>query len=1069
MHGKTCTLRQADLDAYVVAFEAAREQDPDAALAQFLPPPTHSLYAGVVRELVRIDLEQGWGRGRPTSLDAYRQQFPNVFCDPDALEEIAFEEYRQRREAGQNPRPEEYRWRYGVDAVGWPAPAAPNALDGHGPSRRTPDDSAHTLPAVGTTFLGFRLVQELGRGAFGRVFLAQQCELADRPVALKITGERWGEPQTLARLQHTNIVPVYSFHRVGPLQALCMPFLGTITLADVLHDLRQRHGLPTSGKDLVSTLQARKSVTRPDPAAPPDAGSGPGAAPVAPAAEGSRPRAAESLTTLEKLQGLTYVEAVVWLAARLADGLGHAHERGILHRDLKPANVLVTDDGTPMLLDFNLSADAALPDTPAGAKLGGTLPYMAPEHLEAFAGKACTVDARSDIYSLGQILYELLTGRRSGPPRGGSPATSVTLLLDERRRGAPELRRHNAAVTPAVEAIVRRCLDPDPARRYQNARDLQEDLERQLSYLPLKHAPDVSPRERLGKFRRRHPVLASSGSLGLAAAGIVAGLLWALLSVRDRFERLDALAVQAQAAHDLGQAKFLVDRLEPDRHQVAAGVDACRRVLTLYGVVDLEAADAGRLVETPSWETAAAVRNLPSDAERSRVREDVGEALLVYARAVRLQAEQDPGGGSRQERAEFGLRLAEVAEQHLAGPEGSRPARLQQADLARLLGLEEEAGHRERAAAQLALRTGRDHFLVGLRHAARREFDKARPLFEEAVRLDPHNYSAWFYLGNCHAEQQQSSEAVYCYTACVALAPAAAEAYYPYLNRALLFVRCGRFREACADLDQALRLRPGAGEALVKRAQVYRELARGALRTGQTAAAANHWAAAERDATQALERGVAAPDLYFVRAEAREQRGDRAEAERDRAAGLAAEPGDVGGWVDRGYARLAADPRGALADFEKALALDPRSCHALQNKAHVLAERLERTAEAVEVLNRAVALHPGFVPARLGRGVLRARLGKRAEAHADAREALARSELPRTFYMAANVYALTSRQVTEDRWQALPLLSIALRAGFGLDIVEEDADMAPLRDEPEFQRLLHAAQALRAAAQRKSP
>src|SRR5204863_676547 len=115
---------------------------------------------------------------------------------------------------------------------------------------------------------------------------------------------------------------------------------------------------------------------------------------------------------LDKLEGLSYVEAVLWLGARLADGLTHAHERGVVHRDLKPANVLLTDDGQPMLLDFNLSDDQRLRGSAPAAQVGGTLPYMPPEQLEAFQhGKAAPADPRGDLFSLGVILYELLTGR----------------------------------------------------------------------------------------------------------------------------------------------------------------------------------------------------------------------------------------------------------------------------------------------------------------------------------------------------------------------------------------------------------------------------------------------------------------------------------------------------------------------------------------------------------------------------------------------------------------------------------------------------------------------------------
>jgi len=140
--------------------------------------------------------------------------------------------------------------------------------------RRLTDDLP-LLPEVGEAFAGFQLIGDLGRGAFGRVYLARQGDLADRPVALKISTGCFAESQKLARLQHTHIVPVYSFHRAGSLQAVCMPYLGSTTLADILDDLGQRQTLPASGKGLVSTLNSHRGKSGPFPMGRP-------AAPVAP-------------------------------------------------------------------------------------------------------------------------------------------------------------------------------------------------------------------------------------------------------------------------------------------------------------------------------------------------------------------------------------------------------------------------------------------------------------------------------------------------------------------------------------------------------------------------------------------------------------------------------------------------------------------------------------------------------------------------------------------------------------------------------------------------------------------
>src|SRR5262249_6410779 len=141
--------------------------------------------------------------------------------------------------------------------------------------------------------------------------------------------------------------------------------------------------------------------------------------------------------TLKLLENFTYVEAVVWLGARLADGLAHAHERGIHHRDLKPANILLTDEGQPMLLDFNLSADSKIRANASAAVIGGTLPYMAPEQLDAFVGGNQPVDGRSDIYALGIILFELLTRRHPYQSFQGPMQAAIPEMITERLKPPP--------------------------------------------------------------------------------------------------------------------------------------------------------------------------------------------------------------------------------------------------------------------------------------------------------------------------------------------------------------------------------------------------------------------------------------------------------------------------------------------------------------------------------------------------------------------------------------------------------------------------------------------------------
>lgn len=198
-----------------------------------------------------------------------------------------------------------------------------------------------------------------------------------------------------------------------------------------------------------------------------------------------------------------------------------------------------------------------------------------------------------------------------------------------------------------------------------------------------------------------------------------------------------------------------------------------------------------------------------------------------------------------------------------------------------------------------------------------------------------------------------------------------------------------------------------------------------------------------------------------MRAAFRERAGDPAGARKDRTEGLRRRPADELSWIARGMNRLAGDPTGALADFEEALKLNPRSLDALQNKAHVLSERLGRTAEAVGVLDRAVALDPDNILARAGRGVLLARLKRRRAALDDAVQVLRRDRQPATLYQVACIYALTSAQHAKDREEAFGLLARALAGGYGVDLLPVDPDLNPIRGFPEFRRLRESAQALR--------
>jgi eukaryotic-like serine/threonine-protein kinase len=1004
-----------EAELYLERFEAAWSRDGDADLADFLPPRDHPLYLLILRELACVDMELNRGQsGR--HIEVYCDRFPELCSDPDAVRVLREQEDRLRRADAESEATSRHT---PASVAGWREQAETlYAAYRRGDSSLRPGSLDHAelllaldglplapFPDVGGDFLGFRLLRELGRGAFGRVFLAEQKGLANRLVALKVGTDLLGESQTLAQLQHSHIVPIYSSHRAGSLQAVCMPYFGPTTLADVLKSMRRQGGVPTTGNALWSTLRERGPDRVPEPV---------------PVEVAPRP---EPTPSREALRDLTHVRTVLWIGACLADGLAHAHEHGILHRDLKPANVLLADDGTPMLLDFNLSQDVRLRgDVPA--VLGGTLPYMAPEHLEAVQGADAVVDARSDVYALGLILFELLTGQHPFPPRPGPLRGQVPQMVADRHTGPPSVRKLNRAASPAVEAIVRRCLEPDPVRRYPSARALQEDLGRQLDHLPLRHTPEPSLREWAGKFLRRHPRIKWVGAVVLLIGLLVGlGLLYELRGRRVR--AVEAVNVLHDHREELRDARIVLSLPFPDAGELEEGEALCQRALARYGLPDAN-----------DWAERPQVTALPAE-QRDALRADLGELLLLSARATWLR------GG----RVEEALWLNESASV-LVGPDNERSVLLQRALLLRLANRNAEAEATLQRGRALPPQTARDYYLLAGELASQGEVREATRLLEEATRREPSNAAAWAARGACHASLGQPQQAVAAFTTCVALRP---DFWRGHLWRGQAHLEAGEPARAAADFDTVLRLRPGFVPALV-----FRALAR---------LATKDLAGAEADLTAALESKTDHTRIFFQRARVRQAAGDAEGARRDFEEGLKREPSDELSWVARGLARLPRDPNAALADFDAALKLNPSSRSAAQNKAHVLAEHLNRPDDAVAVLNPLVRRYPDFVEARIGRGVLHARLGRRKVAHEDAAESLSRDTRPLILYQGGCVYSLTSRQEADDRREAVRLLTAALRGGFGVNVLETDPDLAPLRGEREYGRLRELAREL----QQQSP
>ena len=476
------------------AVEAARARGPSALVDEFLPPPADPGRIPMLLAIIRADV--GDGSAGIRRLADYRLAFPILDMEPTAR--FAMKAIETSARGMDTPPPTGTIKLPGERSVAAPAPSAP----ANAPPPKPID--APELPADVAERLGFANLMLLGKGGFGSVYLAEQSNLGNRPVAIKFTGLPSREPQVLASLHHPNIVPVLSVHEYEGSRVFCMPFHGKHTLADVLCQIDRTKSLPDTGVGLLST--AALPAERPSSFSHKPPAAAPAASPVVVETlpPGEDDPWAYYETDRQRLTRLSYVDSVVMGMTRLADALVHAHSRRVIHLDIKPANILITDDGVFMILDFGLAVHNGVAQSP---QTGGTIRYMAPEQLAQFAHGVVRPDVRMDLYSLGLVFFELLTGRHPFAASLGSD-TPMHVRIAARHQPPPSVRALNPTVPPAVEAIVFKLLHPDKAQRYQSAEHLLVDLTRHQQNLPLKYAGNPSVVERLTKFRRRHPVFA---------------------------------------------------------------------------------------------------------------------------------------------------------------------------------------------------------------------------------------------------------------------------------------------------------------------------------------------------------------------------------------------------------------------------------------------------------------------------------------------------------------------------------------------------------------------------------
>jgi tetratricopeptide (TPR) repeat protein/tRNA A-37 threonylcarbamoyl transferase component Bud32 len=496
------------------------------------------------------------------------------------------------------------------------------------------------------------------------------------------------------------------------------------------------------------------------------------------------------------------------LVAALARGVVAVHEKGVVHRDLKPANVLLTKDGTPKVTDFGLAKDLDSDARTGTGAVVGTPSYMAPEQAAARRDK---VGPASDVYALGAILYECLTGR---PPfKGPTPMDTLWQVMHDEPVPPAEMQPN---VPRDLETICLKCLQKEPAKRYGGAAELADDLARYLAGGPIR-ARRVGSGERLWKWARRNPSVAGlAGAVGvllLLVGAMSSYFVWNTLAKAEA-ARLDA-AEKNREAENLRRRDGARKDLEEFRRLAGVHHSHAQHV-ALAGVELYYDPDRGRTAAEEAIVLAERLGPeldaLHMDAERAALDRELHDLLL---QTVQAQTRRPPARDAVPQILE---RLDRAAS--LEGP--SRSSHRLRARCYRAIGEGERADEEERQG-QAATPTALDLFFqaedfhnraVDLAETSgdilswRPNHDLLRQAvaeYQSAIRLDSGNFSCYLQLGQCYLGLRRGPEAVEALSACVALRP---DDPWGYSVRGLVLGLVDRYAEGEADLERALALAP---------------------------------------------------------------------------------------------------------------------------------------------------------------------------------------------------------------------------------------------------------------------
>ncbi len=378
---------------------------------------------------------------------------------------------------------------------------------------------------------GYTITGVLGQGGMGIVYRAVQTKLS-RTVALKVLPGMIGsanpsavqrfrrEATAAARLHHTNIIPIYDFGESEDAHYYAMELVTGEPLNDMIRRFAEKG---VSNPTAAQLTQIMTDLTMPAQSQSP--GLDHSAADVT----------TDGAVAGSSVKSRSYFRRVARWMSDAAEALQYAHAQGIIHRDIKPANLILSTDGRIMLADFGLAKSAGEHSVTKTGAMVGTLRYMSPEQTMA---KRVKIDHRTDIYSLGATLYELLCFRPAYPGIDEAEILSAIISRDPLRP-----RKVNSHVPAELDTICMKCLEKAADARYETGKALADDLRRYISDLPIvAKRPNIA--QRTLKFVRRHkaPVL----TVGTVLLLVLAVLFWTKESAARRRAEIRSLYDSAQ-------------------------------------------------------------------------------------------------------------------------------------------------------------------------------------------------------------------------------------------------------------------------------------------------------------------------------------------------------------------------------------------------------------------------------------------------------------------------------------------------------------------------------------------